>query len=83
MYTMHTIGRLAIAAAFVVAMMLPAVAQEKASEKPGMVVADLVVLTATVEAKVDEQVKKFAQVKAGDEVVLRHTEAVAIAVGKP
>jgi hypothetical protein len=33
--------------------------------------------------KVDEQVKKFDQVKKGDEVVVRHTEAVAIAVQKP
>jgi hypothetical protein len=49
-------GRLAVAVAYVMARMLPAVAQDKASEKPGMVVADL--------------------------VVLGHTEAVAIAVGK-
>ena len=36
-----------------------------------------------VTLKVGEQVKKFDQVKAGDEVVVRHTEAVAIAVQKP
>ena len=36
-----------------------------------------------VTLKVDEQVKKFDQVKAGDEVVVRHTEAVAITVQKP
>jgi hypothetical protein len=37
----------------------------------------------TVTLKVGEQVKKFDQVKAGDEVVVRHTEAVAIAVQNP
>jgi hypothetical protein len=37
----------------------------------------------TVIVKVDEQVKKFDQVKMGDELVVRHTEAMAIAVGKP
>jgi len=36
-----------------------------------------------VTLKVDEQVKRFDQVKVGDEVVVRHTEAVAIAVQKP
>jgi hypothetical protein len=36
-----------------------------------------------VTLKVDEQVQKFDQVKAGDELVVRHTEAVAIAVQKP
>ena len=35
-----------------------------------------------VTLKVDEQVKKFDQVKVGDEVVVRHTEAVAITVQK-
>jgi hypothetical protein len=33
--------------------------------------------------KVDEQVKKFDPVKMGDELVVKHTEAMAIAVGKP
>jgi len=86
-------------AALMTMVTLPAVAQDK----PGVVVADLLVTAATVEAidlqkrtvtlrgpqgnavtlKVDEQVKKFDQVKAGDEVVVRHTEAVAIAVQKP
>jgi hypothetical protein len=37
----------------------------------------------TVTLKVDGQVKKFDQVKVGDEVVVRHTEAVAIAVQQP
>jgi hypothetical protein len=36
-----------------------------------------------VTLKVDEQAKKFDQVKVGDEVVVRHTEAVAITVQKP
>jgi hypothetical protein len=36
-----------------------------------------------VTLKVDEQVKKLEQVKVGDEMVVRHTEAVAIAVQKP
>jgi hypothetical protein len=36
-----------------------------------------------VTLKVDEQVQKLDQVKAGDELVVRHTEAVAIAVQKP
>jgi len=35
-----------------------------------------------VTLKVDEQVKKLDQVQAGDEVVVRHTEAVAITVQK-
>jgi hypothetical protein len=33
--------------------------------------------------KVDERVKKFDPVKMGDELVVKHTEAMAIAVGKP
>jgi hypothetical protein len=32
---------------------------------------------------VKEQVENFDQVKTGDEMVLRHTEAVAVTVGKP
>lgn len=32
--------------------------------------------------KVGEQVKQFDQVQVGDEVVVRHTEAVVIAVQK-
>jgi hypothetical protein len=36
-----------------------------------------------VTLKVGEQAKKFDQMKAGDEVVVRHTEAVAITVQKP
>lgn len=36
-----------------------------------------------VALKVDKEVKKLKQVKKGDEVVVRHTEAVAIAVRKP
>jgi hypothetical protein len=32
---------------------------------------------------VDGQVKKFDQVQVGDEVVVRHTEAVAVVVQKP
>jgi hypothetical protein len=87
-----------VAAALMVMVMRPAVAQDK----PGVVVADLLVVTATVEAinpatrtvtlkgpqgntvtlKVDGQVKKFDQVKVGDEVVVRHTEAVAVVVQK-
>lgn len=36
-----------------------------------------------VTLKVDKEVKKLKQVKKGDEVVVRHTEAVAIVVRKP
>jgi hypothetical protein len=36
-----------------------------------------------VTLKVGEQVQKFDQVKVGDEVAVRHTEAVAITVQKP
>jgi hypothetical protein len=36
-----------------------------------------------VTLKVDEQAKKFDHVKVGDEVVVRHTEAVAITAQKP
>jgi hypothetical protein len=32
--------------------------------------------------KVDERVKRLNEVKPGDEVVVRHTEAVAIAFSK-
>ena len=32
---------------------------------------------------VDENVKNFDQIKVGDEVVVRHTEALAISVAKP
>jgi hypothetical protein len=37
----------------------------------------------TVDLKVDKRVKKFDHVKAGDEVVVRHTEAVAVLVQAP
>jgi hypothetical protein len=36
----------------------------------------------SVTLKVGEQVKQFDQVQVGDEVVVRHTEAVVIAVQK-
>jgi hypothetical protein len=71
--------------------------------KPGLAAVDTVEVTAKVDAidyqkrtvmlrgpqgdsltlKVDERAKKFDQVKTGDEVVVRHTEAVAVTVGKP
>jgi hypothetical protein len=37
----------------------------------------------TQTVKVDPSVERFPQVKTGDEVVVRHTEALAISVGKP
>jgi hypothetical protein len=77
-------------------MTLPAAAQDK----PGVVVADLVVVTATVEAidhtkrtvtlkgseggtrtlKVDQAVKNFEQVGAGDQVTAEFYEETAIFV---
>ncbi len=33
--------------------------------------------------KVDKRVKRFKEIKKGDDIVLRHTEAVAVAVVKP
>ena len=59
--------------------------------KPGVAAVDTVVVTATVEA-VDPQQRtvtlrgpqgNLVTLKVGDEVVVRHTEAVAIAVQKP
>jgi hypothetical protein len=80
-----------------------AVALAPKGQEPGGVAVDTVELTATVEAidyakrtvtlrgpegktktlKVDPSVERFPQVKMGDEVVVRHTEALAISVGKP
>jgi hypothetical protein len=80
-----------------------AVALAPKGQEPGGVAVDTVELTATVEAidyakrtvtlrgpegktktlKVDPSVEHFPQVKMGDEVVVRHTEALAISVGKP
>jgi hypothetical protein len=72
-------------------------------EKPRVVAVNTVEITATVEAidykkrtitlkgpqgnvrtlPVDKRVKRFKEIKKGDEVVIRHTEAVAIKVEKP
>jgi hypothetical protein len=71
--------------------------------KPGVVIADIIDLTATVEKidydkrmvtlkgpegkiinrKVDERVKNFSNIKKGDEVYIRITEAMAIRVETP
>jgi hypothetical protein len=80
-----------------------AVALAPKGQEPGGVAVDTVELSATVEAidyakrtvtlkgpegrtrtiKVDPGVERFREIKAGDEVVVRHTEAPAISVGKP
>jgi len=72
-------------------------------KKPGVVAVDTIQITAKIEAidykkrsltlkgpegnamtfKVDKGVKNFDQVKKGDEVVIRNTEALAIKVEKP
>jgi hypothetical protein len=79
-----------------------AVAKKKRGEKPGVVVADAVVLKATVDAidypsrtvtlkgpqgvpvtfKVDPSVKNFDQMQKGDKVVARYLESIAIYVDK-
>jgi hypothetical protein len=80
-----------------------AVALAPKGQEPGGVVVDTVELTATVEAinyakrtvtlrgpegkiqtiKMDPGMERFREIKTGDEVVVRHTEALAVSVGKP
>jgi hypothetical protein len=81
-----------------------AVALAPKGQEPGGIAVDTVEITATVEAidyakrtvtlkgpegktqtikKVDPSVERFREIKTGDEVVVRHTEALAISVGKP
>ena len=80
-----------------------ATAATAGGQLPGVMVADTVKITATVEAvdyakrtvtlkgpegktvtlKVGEAARNFDQVKVGDQVVAKYTEAVAISVQKP
>lgn len=93
---MRTRGMFVVAAAVMMLVRLPGVAQDK----PGVVVADLLVVTATVEAidhahrtvslkgpeghtrtlKIDKSVKNFEQVKKGDQVTAEYYEETAIFV---
>ena len=78
-------------------------APKAAADKPGVVIGDLVVVTATVDAidkdkrtvtlkgpkgktvtlKVDEAAKNFDQVKVGDKVKAEYLDAIAVFVRKP
>jgi hypothetical protein len=97
---MRRVLSLMLAMFLVLSVATVAVAKKKRGEKPGVVVADAVVLKATVEAidyvvrtitlkgpqgvpvtfKVDPSVKNFDQVQTGDKVIARYLESIAIYV---
>ena len=97
---MRVLRRVLVVAFLAVALAPAALAQQTAGQKPGVVVADVATLTASVEAidyekrmvtlkgpegnmvtvRVGSEVKNFDQIRQGDRVVVEHFESVALFV---